>query len=91
MNEVNHIDYQSFSKLVERLAIYTERLEHVTSDLKEFRNQHKSEMEDLDRRVRFLEEKQSNHNTVVSFSKYIIGGMITAITMFFYYRMGGHE
>lgn len=89
MKESSNIDYQSFSNLIERLAIYTERLEHVTNDLKEFRNQHKSEIDELDRRVRVLENDKLNHNGKITGIGIVIGALITGLTMFFYYRMGG--
>lgn len=86
MKESN-IDYESFVKLIERLAICTERLEHVASDLKEFRGQHKSEIEDLDKRVRILENNQSHHTSVVNTATKIVSIIYAVALAFLYWRM----
>lgn len=86
------IEYQHFAALVERVAVYTERLENICRSLEQYKVDHKADITNLDNRVRALENNQSNHKTaahvIASIGKYMVGAVITAITIYLYYRMG---
>lgn len=92
------IEYQHFANLVERVAVYTERLENVCRNLEQYKVEIKSDIKEIDDRMRILEKRQNdfenqqnNHKMAVkvtaSIGKYAIGSIITAITIFLYYHM----
>ncbi len=91
---VQPIEYQHFANLVERVAVYTERLENVCKNLEQYKVEIRTDIKDIDERVKKLEANQDKHttaaNTFASIAKYLIGAVITGITLTLYYRMGGH-
>ena len=74
-----NIEYQHFSNLVERVAVYTERLENVCRNLEQYKVEIKDDIKNIETRVKVLENSHSNYNMVANVSKYLVGAIVTAL------------
>lgn len=88
------VEYQHFANLVERVAVYTERLENICKNLEQYKVEHKNDMRDLndnvkniDGRVRTLEDQSNKHHGGWIILSAIILVMGYAVTNYIQYRM----
>lgn len=81
------IEYQHFASLVERVAVYTERLENICRNLEQYKVEHKSDIKGLDDRLRKLEDQSNKHHGGWIVLAAIIGVIGYALTNYWYYKM----